>query len=116
VRPLLMKSVSLKENMPSVTEALSRLHTELNAARSEGYLLIKFIHGYGSTGVGGEIRIAVQKQLRKMTDDGQIRGCIFGENWSKSDQETWKLIGIHPELKHDHDLGRRNLGVTVVVL
>lgn len=112
----LMKSVSLKENMPSVAEALSRLHTELNAARGEGYLLVKFIHGYGSSGVGGEIRIAVQGQLRKMSDDGQIRGCIFGENWSKSDEGTWKLLGAHPQLKEDRDLGRRNMGITLVVL
>jgi hypothetical protein len=111
-----MKSVSLKEDMPSVAEALSRMQHELAVARSEGYLLVKFIHGYGSSGVGGEIRIAVQGQLRKMTDNGQIRACIYGENWSKSDDQTWKLIGVHPDLKQDHDLGRRNFGVTVVVL
>lgn len=111
-----MKSVSLKEDMPSVAEALSRLHSELNTARGQGYLLVKFIHGYGSSGVGGEIRIAVQGQLRKLIDDGQIRTCIFGENWSKSDEETWKLLGNHPQLKHDHDLGRRNRGITIALL
>jgi hypothetical protein len=111
-----MKSVSLKEDMPSVQEALSRLDRELALARSEGYALVKFIHGYGSTGVGGEIRIAVQKQLREMNDHGQIRTCIFGENWAKSDEQTWKLLGTYPDLKQDHDLGRNNLGITMVVL
>jgi len=111
-----MKSVSLKQDMPSVPEALSRLDHQLALARSEGYRLIKFIHGYGSTGVGGEIRIAVQRRLREMTDHGEIRACIFGENWAKSDEQTWELLRIHPDLKQDHDLGRNNPGITVVVL
>lgn len=116
MRSALMKSVSLKENMPSVQEAISRLDHELAAARREGFLLMKIIHGYGSTGAGGDIRIAAQKWLREMSDRSEIRGCIFGENWSKSDTDTWKLLGSHPDLKLDHDLGRKNLGITIVVL
>lgn len=111
-----MKCVSLKEGMPPVQEALSRLDHELANARHEGFLLIKIIHGYGSSGAGGEIRLAAQKRLREMIDRSEIRGCIFGENWRKSDADTWKLLGAHPDLKQDHDLGRRNLGITVVVL
>jgi hypothetical protein len=111
-----MKCVSLKEDMPSVPEALSRLDHELAAARRDGYILVKFIHGYGSTGVGGEIRLGVQKRLREMTDQGQIGACIFGENWTKADEQTWKLLGKFPGLKQDRDLGRKNLGITIVVL
>lgn len=112
----LLKTVSLKQNMPSVQEALALLERELAVARSEGYGLVKFIHGYGSTGTGGEIRIAVQKRLREMSDQGQIRGCIFGEDWSKSDQGVWRILGTHSDLKQDRDLGRKNLGITLVVL
>jgi len=78
--------------------------------------LLKVVHGYGSSGAGGEIRIAVQKRLRELAEAGQIRGCIFGENWSKSDEETWRLLQAQPELKGDPDLGRRNQGITVVLL
>ena len=102
--------------MPSVAEALSRLNRELNKARNQGYVLLKLIHGYGSTGAGGEIRIAVQKKLHEMTEHSQIRGCIFGENWGKSDETTWRLLGSHPQLKQDHDLGRKNRGITLVLL
>jgi hypothetical protein len=110
-----MKSVNLKEDLPLVQEALSRLHREIAVARNEGYALLKLIHGYGSTGVGGEIRMAVQSRLRKMSDDGQIRGCIFGEDWAKSNDQTWKLLGAYPGLKQDRDLGRRNRGITIVL-
>jgi len=111
-----MKTVNLKEGMPQVHQALSQLDREVARAREEGYRLVKLIHGYGSSGVGGEIRIAVQRKLREMSDHGQIRSCIFGEDWAKSDELAWKLLSAHAELKQDHDLGKRNRGITVVVL
>lgn len=99
-----------------MNQALQRLERELAVARHENARFLKLVHGYGSSGVGGEIRIAVQKRLLEMTNDGQIRGCIFGENWSKSDETTWKLLQTHPEIKSDADLGRCNRGITVVLL
>ena len=111
-----MKTVNLKEDMPLVREALSRLDQALSAARSEGHSVIKVIHGYGSSGAGGEIRIAVQKRLREMTESGQTQGWIPGEEWIISDEQTWKIIKAHPELKGDRDLGGKNPGVTIVLL
>jgi hypothetical protein len=58
----------------------------------------------------------VQKRLRELADAGQIRGCIFGENWSTSDEDTWRLLQRQPELKSEPDLGRRNQGITVILL
>jgi hypothetical protein len=108
--------VNLKSDMPRVEEALQRLDRELALARQKNVLLLKLIHGYGSTGEGGDIRIAVQKRLVEMARNGQIRGCIFGENWSKSDEVSWKLLQSQAELKSDSDLGRRNRGITIVLL
>ena len=102
--------------MPLVREALQRLERELSLARQEKAKLLKIVHGYGSTGEGGDIRIAVQKRLVEMTQSGQIRGCVFGENWSKSDEAAWKLLQAHAELKSDSDLGRQNRGITIVLL
>jgi hypothetical protein len=102
--------------MPSVYEALQRLDRELDSARQEKTVLLKVIHGYGSTGAGGDIRIAVQIRLRELAQQGQIRSCIFGENWSKSDDQTWKLLQSQPHLKSDPHLGRKNRGITIVVL
>jgi hypothetical protein len=107
---------NLEIGRPTVHDALSRLDQELAAARRQGRPILKLIHGYGSTGSGGDIRMAVQLRLVEMARNAQIRSCIFGENWSKSDEQTWKLIQGRPELKQDSDLGRKNLGITVVVL
>jgi hypothetical protein len=113
---LAIKTVNLKSDMPAVHEALQRLDRELALARQEKTKLLKLVHGYGSTGAGGDIRIAVQKRLMEMAQNGQIRGCIFGENWSKSDATAWKLVQSHADLKGDSDLGRNNRGITIVIL
>jgi adenosylmethionine-8-amino-7-oxononanoate aminotransferase len=115
-RTLQIKIVNLKFDMPLVREALNRLERELALARQEKAATLKLVHGYGSTGTGGDIRIAVQRRLLELAENGQIRACIFGENWSKSDDAAWKLLQSHPELKHDSDLGRRNRGITIVLL
>ncbi len=113
---LAIKTVDLKSDMPAVRDALQRLERELARARRENAKLLKLVHGYGSTGAGGEIRIAVQKALVEMAASSRIRACIFGENWSKSDDAAWQLLRTHPELKNDSDLGRANRGITIVVL
>jgi len=109
-----IKTVSLKCDLPSVREALSRLEQELTRARQERIPIIKIIHGYGSSGVGGDIRIAVQKRLYEMAEAGEIQGCIFGENWARSDDVAWRLLQARPELKEDADLGRKNRGISIV--
>jgi len=99
-----------------VEEALQRLEREVAVARGEKIGVMKVVHGYGSSGVGGDIRMAVQRRLRELVEAGQIRECIFGEDWAKSDETAWRLLQTQPELKSDSDLGRRNLGISIVVL
>jgi hypothetical protein len=112
----IIRTVNLKSDMPPVNEALQRLEREIALARQQKLALLKVIHGYGSSGAGGDIRIAVQKRLCELAECGQIRGCIFGENWGKSDETTWRLLQEQSELKSDSDLGRRNRGITIVLV
>jgi hypothetical protein len=112
----IIRTVNLKSDRPTVPEALERLDREIARARQQNHTLLKLIHGYGSTGAGGDIRIAVQKRLHDLVEAGQIAGCIPGEDWSKSSNEAWRMLEAHPELKPDPDLGRRNPGITIVVL
>jgi hypothetical protein len=112
----LMRVVNLKEGMPLVREAMSRMQGELQRAQRDGMKVLKFVHGYGSTGAGGEIRIAVQNGLLKRLSQGELTAVIFGEEWRISNEPTWDLLKKMPELKKDSDLGRENKGITIVVL
>lgn len=114
-REAAIKTVNLKSDRPTVHEALQRLEQEIAAAHREQRPCLKIIHGYGSTGAGGDIRVAVQRRLCEMVESDQIRACIFGENWAKSDETAWKLLREQGELKRDRDLGRGNEGISIVV-
>lgn len=111
-----IKTVNLKADMPTVREALKRFDQEIARAPQEGVLILKIIHGYGSSGSGGDIRIAVQKRLHELRESGNISTYIFGEDWSRSDETSWQLLQTHPELKSDHDLGRNNRGISLAIL
>jgi hypothetical protein len=113
---LAIKTINIEESMPSIAQARARLADELRAARQGGTALVKIIHGYGSSGVGGDLRIALQATLRQLQERGDIRACIFGENWRRGDERSWELIKRFPGLKDDRDLGKGNRGVTIVVL
>ena len=114
--PELIQLINLEEGLPTTNQALAKLERELASAKKNRRFAVKLIHGYGSSGVGGDLRIAIQKRLREMLDHGHIRACIFGEDWSISNQTTWHLTQSHPDLKRDRDLGKKNLGITIVIL
>jgi DNA-nicking Smr family endonuclease len=114
--PIRIAFANLEDGRPTSPQALSRLGTELNRARHNGAGVLKIIHGYGSSGEGGVIRLAVQALLVRLEREGEIRAFIAGEDWRISNEATWALLRKHPELKQDRDLGRGNKGISVVVL
>ena len=114
--PVTVKTVNIKDGFPDVEQARTRLHSEIEIAQRQGLRVLKIIHGYGSHGVGGELRIALQSTLRRLAHSGQIKDCIYGENWRQSDERSWELLKRTPELKNDPDLGRNNRGITIVLL
>ena len=111
-----LKIVNLELDRPTVPTALSLLEGALRIAREQKYVALKLIHGYGSSGVGGDIRIAVQKGLAQKLAAQEIRSFVAGEDWRISNESAWELLKKCPELKQDSDLGRGNRGISIVVL
>jgi hypothetical protein len=114
--PLALKLVNLEEDHPTVDNGLLRLDRALASARQERITLLKLIHGYGSSGVGGQLRTEVWKVLDRYKRAGTIREFIPGEQFRVSDESAWALLKRFPELKRDRDWGRGNRGITLVVL
>ncbi|HET7184794.1 MAG TPA: Smr/MutS family protein [Terriglobales bacterium] len=111
-----MKLVNLENGMPSVPLALSLLNDALRSGRMEGFTALKIVHGYGSSGIGGALRSALQAALMRHEQAGEVRAFIAGEDWRISDERSWALLQKCPELKADVDLGRGNKGISLVVL
>ncbi|PSH03566.1 MAG: hypothetical protein CXZ00_11610 [Acidobacteria bacterium] len=108
--------VNLEEGLPTVNVGLLRLDRALASARAEGVPLLKLIHGYGSSGVGGELREEVWKALDRFKRNGFITDFIQGEDFRLSDDASWALVKRDKTIKQDRDFGRANRGITIVVL
>jgi len=115
-KPALIKIIDLEDGMPKVEEARLRMQRELQVARQQGYAAVKLIHGYGSSGVGGSLRIELQKDLQSLAGAGGVQVLIAGEDWRISHETTWELLKRYPEWKRDSDLGRTNKGISIVLL
>ena len=111
-----LHEVNLETGYPTANEALLRLEFELRQASKRGARAVKLIHGYGSKGVGGVLRHAVQRHLAGMRQAGAIRAFVAGEDWRVSNETAWEMQKQLPELKRDRDLNRGNQGITMVLL
>ena len=100
-----LREVDLERGMPTMRAALQQLSFELRRGRSLGCAAVKLIHGYGSSGKGGRIRVEARACLARMKERGELRDVIPGEAFQRC-----------PDLRKDPDLERHNNGITVVVL
>lgn len=111
-----IRQINLEDEKPTVSQAMARLQLELRLAKRQDICVLKIIHGFGSTGNGGKIRVAVRKELPALQKRGQIRFFIPGEKLTIFEEDTRRLLQICPAFRKDHDIDRHNNGITVVVL
>lgn len=105
--------VNLESGNPTVKAAIQYMKNYLTTYKGQGKKAVILIHGYGSTGVGGSIKIAVKKSLGDSSMRGIVRTYVGGENWSDRKRE---LLAICKSLdKYERSIAN-NEGVTVVIL
>jgi len=110
------REVNLELGMPTAGAAVRRLTYELHLSKSMGVTVLKIIHGYGSTGKGGRIRVEARRYLEEQVRKRFIKGFITGENFSIFDEDTRKAFLVCDGLRKDPDLERHNNGVSFVIL
>lgn len=111
-----LRELNIKAGMPTVDEARRILLESLQAAKTGGVRVLKVIHGYGSTGVGGKLRGALRRSLELRKKEGAIKGFIKGEEWTLFNEEARALCDRFPSLRDDLDYNRENAGITIVEL
>lgn len=111
-----IKTINLEQGMPSLEFAKIQLRQSLTAARANRVPMVKFIHGYGSSGRGGVIRTEVHRVLRQMREQGEIVAFIPGEEFSPFEETTQKMLLRYPELSRDRDYLKTNHGITIAIL
>lgn len=109
-----VRLINLEDGRPTVKQAMDRLALELRLAKRQKVKVLKLIHGFGSTGNGGKIRVAVRRELEEQLKRGTIGLVIPGEKWTIFEEDTRTLLQLCPELRKDADIDRHNNGITMV--
>ena len=109
-------TVNLKENMDPVDIALCNMELEIELAKISGVKAIKFVHGYGSSGVGGLICKEVRSRLQSLKKQRIIKDYIFGEDWNLENPKCFNLITTLKDGYDGEDLNKSNPGMTIVFI
>lgn len=107
-----LRTITIKEGLPTLEEAQRRLLLEVRRCHGEGISVLKIIHGYGSGGRGGILRTGLRKVFTEYQREGDILGFASGEEFSIFHPVSLEMITAAPELRRDPDLERNNPGVS----
>jgi len=105
--------LNLEYGNPNVTSAVQNMKNSLMTYKGIGYKAAIVIHGYGSSGVGGGIKVAVRKCLGENSMRGIVRMFVGGEDWV-SNKRSVLAVCKYLENHERHISG--NSGITVVLL
>ena len=110
------KVINLEAGRPVVDIALHRMNEVVLDSKRNSVDVLTLIHGYGSSGKGGAIRLECRKMLDFMKNKGIISDYIFGEDFNRRSGLVKALLQRYPQLGMDKHLNRGNKGITLVVL
>jgi hypothetical protein len=110
------KTINLEQGLPTVQQALLKLKQEIATSRFEQIRVLTLIHGYGSTGKGGAIRLECRKTLDYLCSKGEIAQVIYGEDFNRRHGTVKNLLNRFPDLSRHPHLNNHNKGISIVVL
>ncbi len=110
------RTVNLEYDLPTVEDALQRMAQRIGEAKRSGITLLILIHGYGSSGRGGSIRVECRKVLDYQASLGEIGGYLAGEAFSQDLRAAKHWLQRYPRLAESEYFNRGNQGITLVFL
>ena len=113
---VMLKEYNVKQNFPSVVEAIGLVEIEIDLCKKEGINLLKVVHGYGSGGSGGAICVAIKNQVKIWKKNNIIKDYLFGVEWNGLNPKAQKILIDNPDLPLDKDFNHSNMGMTILVL
>ena len=109
-------TLNIKDGFPPSDVAVANLEIEIDALSGTETKVIKVVHGYGSHGVGGEIKKLAYSRLLQLKKQNKIFDFIPGEKFGETEKHSDFIINNFPELIIDTDLKNYNSGITLVFL
>lgn len=111
-----IQTINIKDGFPPSDVAVANLEISIEAYSKTDTKVLKVIHGHGSHGVGGEIRLLARQRLEELKRFHKIADFIPGEKFGESTKNSEYILENFPELILDTDLKNYNSGITLVFL
>ena len=111
-----MIEINVKSEGQTVSQALGEMEIEIDRCKFAKIPILKVVHGYGSHGVGGVIKVELHKRLRSLKSQGKIKDFIPGEKWIDSNPAKRIAINLCSDLLTRSELNMLNYGVTVIIV
>ena len=111
-----IETINIKEGYPPADVAVANMEIEIEAHTFAKTGVLKVIHGYGSHGVGGEIKRQVLVRLAQLKKNKKISDYIPAERFGELQKNSEFILSNFPELILDDDLKNYNSGITLVFL
>jgi hypothetical protein len=111
-----VRDINIEVGLPSVEEGLAKLNRELWRAIGDGVRVVRVIHGWGSKGTGGKLRVACRADLRRRMASRQVTSVVPGESYSPSTGIGKELMRRCPSLRGCVRTDAGNPGITFVGL
>ncbi len=91
-----MRKVDIAHSRQTVPEAIEQLRVEIKNAQRAGEEALLVVHGYGASGVGGEIRAALATELPRLARLFNFRTYGYADRdrlpgWLQADHRSLSL-------------------------
>lgn len=109
-------TIDIKSERQTVDQAIAEFLVEVDSYKKGGFKVMKVIHGYGSHGVGGAIRLAFLKKCKELKSRHIIYDYVSCDNWTEKNTVRKVAVNYCPDLIADKDLHIPNPGCSIVLL
>ncbi|HEX2945817.1 MAG TPA: Smr/MutS family protein [Clostridia bacterium] len=113
---MIFKTINIEAGLPTVEIGTKKLYLEIITAKKQGVKVLKVIHGYGSSGVGGRLKKGILEYLAVKKKEGFVKDYIPGDSWNIFNGAARDIIARFGELRNDRDLVSCNPGISIVIL
>ena len=106
----------LELGVPLVEEAITKFECYLEVASNAGFKTMLVIHGYGSSGNGGEIRKTLRDNLEHNFYSDRVVDYYLGEDLKEGNESYTQLLKRRPSLKKQKtQFKNSNAGITLLL-
>lgn len=109
-------TLNLETEKPTVDEAIALIEREIEICKKIGIVVLKVIHGYGSSGSGGAIKKALKTWSIMAKRRKLFRDFVKGEEWNFNNEKSDEIKKLCPDVLGDLELYYSNPGISLIVI